>query len=134
MRIKPEYEKLLRDGVRWVEWQDTLPEETREWLQDEWVMTPEAREESFNHPAEECGTGRCLAGWMGYQLAPGLWKDTWRLDEPVEVNGYKVRTVAEFVEKITGIDPYLGEDYLWDGANDAKMIRTMAEKIVGEPL
>lgn len=119
---------LLRKGVEWVEEQDRLDPEIREWVQGDWVVSEEERV-SVNLHRPECGTGRCLAGFLGMQLNPQAFKDKWEAETEI---GW--HTVDTYVERKMGIDPFHNGGYLWDGNNDAKSIRRIAENIAGQSL
>lgn len=55
--------ELLRRGVEWVEFQETLPEHGRDWDQGAWRRPRRTR---------TCGTAFCLFGYIAEQ-AGGIW-------------------------------------------------------------
>lgn len=122
---------LLRKGVEWVEEQDKLDPRIREWMQSEWTITRESRVEEHRHPAE-CGTGRCLAGYLGYQLDQNAFKQDWMHPETGEFVDTYVQRVMDI--EASGYDEDGAYHDLWAGENTAEDIRRIAEKIAGQRL
>lgn len=138
--MNDEQKAILKDAVEWVEWQDTLEPGARMWDQGNWI-TPREEEPT-------CGTAYCVAGYIGQKLNPAF-----ALHSETVIDG-DLTHVSNFVEKALGIDAsgvYLdkrieggtggfidqigGYVYdLFDGDNNAKDIRAIAEELAGGPL
>lgn len=131
MQMNEDFIPLLRKGVEWVEEQDKLDPKIREWMQSEWTITSEFRVSEHGHPVE-CGTGRCLAGYLGYQIDPAAFKDDWVHPE----TGEYVDTYVQRVMEIDDSGYEEGDIYhdLWAGDNTAEDIRRIAEEIAGQKL
>lgn len=107
---------LCRKLVEWVEFQDTLPEERREWYQGTWVAV---RRDAFGI----CGTYRCAAGFIG-----ALFEDRYLFDDVVE--GVHVRDFAKSKLGLSDQEATL----LFAGKNSAENIRNYLESWSGEKL
>jgi hypothetical protein len=135
---------LLRKGLEWVEWQDTLPLIDSEWNQGDFVIDPEVKAfimiagERFRSEnrmtsgemdalvtrvAPHCGTAYCFAGYVG-QLEDG------RYATRDEVDGIHV---GLFAQEQLGITDDQAEA-LFSADNTAHDIRSICEDIAGEPL
>lgn len=132
---------LLRKAVEWVEEQDKLPMIDCRWLQGEYVVSPERvarlmvrstvggrlRASEWEWAAKQllphCGTGYCVAGYIGQLLEP-------RYRNTDIVAGVHV---GEFAQKQLGITDDQAEA-LFDGSNKAETVRLIAQEIAGEPL
>lgn len=117
---------LIRKYVEWVEAQEKL-QHGRQWYQGNWFLdiTKEIQEDGFEQWS--CGTACCVAGkvvmdhgWLPYS------------ESYVEKDGEK-RIVWILAAELLGID-HDDADRLFDGDNDARRIREIAEEIVGERL
>ncbi len=127
MTSKPEVNiPLLRKAVEWVESQEALPPETRQWMQSYWVTPEEERVGLLRHP-RGCGTAYCVAGWIAAQKHPEL-----AHTQSAVINGVLTYS-SEVAMSELGLSEY--EDRgLFNGANTAANIRRIAEEIAGEKL
>ena len=135
---------LLRKGLEWVEWQDTLPLIDCEWNQGDFVISPEVKaftliageryrgdhrlttaecEVLTSRVAPHCGTAYCFAGYVG-QLEDGRYART------DEVDGIHV---GQFAQEQLGLTEDQAEA-LFSADNTAEDIRAICEDIAGEPL
>jgi hypothetical protein len=135
---------LLRKGLEWVEWQDTLPMIDSEWNQGDFVLPPEIKAFTLiagqryindhrmstgelqaltEKVAPHCGSAYCFAGYIG-QLEDARYART------DEVDGIHV---GQFAQEQLGITEYQAEA-LFSADNTAKDIREICESIAGEPL
>lgn len=113
---------LLRKAVEWVEAQDTLPEDSRQWLQHSYVVPEHVRISLFRHEPD-CGTAFCVAGYIGQLLDP-------RYERHTEVEGVHVSDFAAHALGIRACD----QIDLFSGDNTAEMVREVAERIAGQRL
>lgn len=135
---------LLRKGLEWVEWQDTLPMIDSEWNQGDFYINPEVKaftlvageryrgdhrltmleiEALSARVAPHCGSAYCFAGYIG-QLEDVRYA---RSDVVNEVH------VGEFAQERLGITDEQAE-YLFSADNTASDIRAICEEIAGETL
>ena len=135
---------LLRKGLEWVEWQDTLPIIDSEWNQGDYLISPTVKAFTMvagerylgNHRltmleiealttrvAPHCGSAYCFAGYVG-QLEDARYAKT------DEVDGVHV---GQFAQEQLGITEDQAEA-LFSADNTAADIRAICESIVGEPL
>jgi hypothetical protein len=99
---------LLRKLVEWVEEQDKLPPEQKEWNQGEWI-------DRF----AVCGTAYCSAGYIGQML-----------DERYKLNPYVMGIhVSRFAAINLGLNSRQAS-CLFNGANSAAAIRGIVTNIV----
>lgn len=137
--MNDEQKAILKDAVEWVEWQDTLEPGTRMWDQGNWVTLRE------DQPT--CGTAYCVAGYIGQRLNPDF-----ALGSEAVIKGTltHVSDFAEMTLGLTSTEIYLDRKIdggtggyvdsgewiydLFDGDNNAKDIRAIAEELAGGPL
>ena len=153
---------LLRKAVEWVEQQEKLPEWAREWDQEHWVSEKqwaqldhlaavECGDESAEKYAPHCGTAYCVAGYIGQledprfaasdyikvsrdeALAMGFSHEDLVSKLSISSDGFLMIHVADLAELRLGLGSSQCDD-LFDGANDAKTIRILAEEFAGEKL
>ena len=114
--------ELLRNAVEWVEAQDKLDTSIREWNQGYWLQRQFAE-------GEWCGTGMCLAGYIGYST-----DERFRLEETIEDLGwYNMRGddslhVSDYARDALGITEDEAER-LFSANNSAWRIRAVASDI-----
>lgn len=136
--VNPEVNiSLLRKAVEWVEWQDALAKPKRQWDQAVWVwfktkkgtlMKDRRRVAQVVQSNKwECQTVMCLAGFVALE---GGWKPTTQ-DGEVTKDG-EVRAVPMVAEELLGIRNF--NPGLFNGENDARDIRRIAEQLAGERL
>lgn len=125
---------LLRKAVEWVEYQDALPIEQREWFQGEWVdadgwrfedlAEKEVIEESEASVLKSsCGTAYCVAGYIGQSLESAY----------AASDTYEGVHVSDFAAEALGLD-FHEHVALFSAYNTAADIREIAEEIAGEKL
>lgn len=124
---------LLRNEVEWVEWQETLPPEKREWFQGCYRLPAYMRAQHFMGNAS-CDTAFCVAGHitetLGYK-----WSDEESIASVILPDGSVTHAadVARAELRITRDEAIK----LFDCDNQAADIRRIAEAIaarVGETL
>lgn len=129
---------LLRKMVEWVEEQEALQPSQREWYQGAWLSVSG---KWTNEQLDWCGTRCCVAGKIA--LLEG-WEPAWDHPEarPIWTDYVKkdgeVRHVEAVAYEALGLDQ-LGELYeyeiaLFEGENNAAMVRAEAEALAGERL
>lgn len=107
---------LLRKAVEWVEEQDALPEDTRQWMQDVWGLSEDDRLMEYGHSVG-CGTAYCVGGKIAEDAG---------IDWSIQAAGH----VAGDLLGLTGLQA----DELFEPGNTAADIRRIAESIAGERL
>jgi hypothetical protein len=125
--------ELLRDAVEWVEWQNTLDIEKREWNQEVWFADLDALREGSVHrllgpsihlagaQRTECGTVCCVAGYVT-QKVDGI-------DQLKNDFLYRgVMTARGRATQLLGIDNDEAS-VLFDSENTAEDVRRIAEEI-----
>jgi hypothetical protein len=134
---------LLRKGVEWVEWQDSLPAIDSQWRQEDYLMTEYRHalallsddvqelsrvlsgpvQRTASQVSAHCGTAYCFAGYIGQLLDK-------RYERKDTVNFVHV---ADFARRQLGITEHQAQ-LLFDGCNRAADIRRICEAIAGEKL
>lgn len=118
---------LLRKAVEWVEQQDSLPEEKREWMQSTYVARESYRVNILRHKTG-CGTAYCVAGYIGAMVDPRFDIVDWA----EQTDGSQVH-VSDVAQKSLGLtDSQAGQLFYY--GNGSRQIRTLAEKFAGEKL
>lgn len=118
---------LLRKAVEWVEQQDALPKEKREWLQEYYVVVEDLRIFDLHHKVG-CGTAYCVAGYIGAMVDERYQEGQWGGGDSTA--NEHVSTVAERALGLSDIQSSL----LFNGSNTAARIRALAEEFAGEAL
>lgn len=122
---------LLRKAVEWVEAEAAKGKDSKglplgEWMQGDWVTNKANLVTYYGTELEQehtCGTAFCVAGYVGQLTEP-------RYAQGDTVDGVHV---SDFAEKALGLTP--GEAIsLFSGGNSAENVRSIAERIAGEPL
>lgn len=108
---------LLRKMVKWVEEQEALPRDRREWRQDWWAQ-----------PAP-CGTAYCVAG----KIATDAGHTVDRYNGHIE-DGRHAAAVARQLLRASSHNRDNKHGYLFAAHNTAADIRRIAEHMAGERL
>lgn len=118
---------LLRKTVEWVETQEQITE-GREWYQGWWISDRKDIEDDEVDTTHFCDTAYCVAGKV-------VLDDGWhpRAGGTVVEKGGVRWDISAVAIDLLGITEDEGE-LLFDGNNDAKTIRQIAEDIAGERL
>lgn len=136
--------ELLRDAVEWVEWQNTLDVEKREWTQGVWFAdldrlrqghTPaysslwagisEEFQQEVAEERTECGTAYCVAGYIVQkELGVNYLKKMFSLDHFAGSTGANAAELLGISESEA--------DMLFDEDNDASDIRIEAEALAAK--
>lgn len=132
---------LLRKTVEWVEEQETLPIQLREWQQGSWFRQVTEEELKYEYGVELvanapwCDTTMCFAGKIAWDAG---WKPVWTSEHEAarcEKNG-EIKDVSHVAAELLGI-PH-PEDWsdieLFDAGRSAATLRYLAEDLAGEAL
>lgn len=125
MELEPNI-PLLRKAVEWVEAQDQLPVQTREWRQEDFVAPEHERVNYYGHDVG-CGTAYCVAGWVAAQVHPELEHRYF-----ARVNGEVLYSDDVAMQQL-GLDAEQA-GVLFSPNNSAADVRKTAEWIAGERL
>jgi hypothetical protein len=112
---------LLRKAVEWVEKQDKLPKQQRQWDQADWLSPEDVRIE-FDTLAPGCGTAYCLAGYVAQLL-----DEDYKHSEEPDGKPHS----ADFADTALGLP---ADHRMFSCNNSAADIRRIAESIAGESL
>lgn len=118
---------LLRKAVEWVEQQDQLSVQVRQWYQQSYVVEEDKRVWELGHE-RGCGTAYCVAGYIGSLVDERYVNEQWAEGEDGEL--VHVSAVAQ---EALGLNDALGAS-LFAAYNDAPRIREIAEQLAGEKL
>lgn len=128
---------LLRKVVEWVEEQEQLDPNDRSWRQNHWALRRSS--------STECRTAFCVAGKVvddagftvlwGYDPAdPDSQDESWGFASfCYNSKTNQVMSIRDAAADLLGIDSY-DADRLFAHYNDAAEIRSICERIAGQPL
>lgn len=134
MELTPKNEiniPLLRKAIEWIEEQDALPREVRQWDQGNWV-TPESDRVEMGY-APGCGTAYCVAGWIAKEIHPELADTNEALIDGKFVSTQQVAGQALGLP-LESCGCCCEDNNLFYSLNTAADVRRIAEELAGEKL